>query len=163
MHKLLIAALLFALAPPAHRPAAARTPKPLGCFGADRGAASMDWTAHRRWAQDNAFAAVQHDLRRKTHIVFSCHAFTNANAQDAYADLSTLLAQYVPDTACLGNPSGPGNSDRRVHYRWALHHSRAQMLAELERKTNLAFTCVSGEKINDLFADLSVTLAQYGR
>jgi hypothetical protein len=163
MTRLLIAALLFALATPAHKPTPAPTPKPLGCFGADRGAASMDWNAQARWAQGNSFDAIRHEVLRKTRVVFTCRAVTSANAINAYADLSALIAQYVPDQACLGDPMGPASTDWHVHYRWGLHHSRKQMLAELDRKTGLALTCVSGTKINDLYADLSVTLAQYGR
>src|SRR5262245_36740073 len=97
---LLVVALVVAAAVPC---AAAAAPS---CFGADRGAASVDRAAHEHWARGRTVEDLQAHLDAKIDALFACSAVGVERLAKAFAELATITGRYARSAQCRPNPGG---------------------------------------------------------
>jgi len=129
------------------------------CFGEDRRAASRDWHDHHEWAEHHDASNIKNGLDYKLRALFTCRVPGSDRLNDIYADLSVVIAQYVPNAGCFHGDSGTVSRDRNRHRKWASGKSRSAVLEAIEWKTQAAVDCVDPSRQPDFYADLSVIIA----
>ena len=126
----------------------------------DAGGGSTDRNTHYTWALTHAGQA-KSNLITKMDTLFRCPAMQFNQLADTFANISVIIPNYVTDARCFGGDAGPLNTNRTYHKDWADRQGRADaVLKNLESKTGQAFACVDSSKQVDLFADVSLALAQ---
>ncbi len=131
------------------------------CFD-DPGAASTDRNAHYSWIQQQSASRIGDDLKNKTGILFGCREATNEKLADTFADVSVIIANWVPRASCFGGDEGAASSDWNAHRSWGVGQGRNGMLRNLQGKLAAALNCLNRQQQNGLFADVSVALAKGG-
>ena len=130
-----------------------------GCFGTDAGAASTDWNSHYTWAQKQTSGRLKAGLEDKLGAVFRCSAKTDAQVFDLFADVSVVIARYVPNAACFNGDGGAVAPDPSGHRDWAREKGRMVALDNLKAKAAAALDCLEGSKRASYYADVSVLAA----
>lgn len=130
-----------------------------GCFGSDAGAASTDWNSHYTWAQKQTNGRLKAGLEDKLGAVFRCLAKTDAQVFDLFADISVVIARYVPNAACFNGDGGAVATDLAGHRDWARERGRMVALDNLKAKASVALDCLNGSKRASYYADVSVLAA----
>ena len=151
--RLLLLSCLLALAPFA----AAQNP----CF-TDAGAGSTDWNVHYNWAQSRATGQLKFQLSSKIGTLFRCSSVADAALFDSFADISLLVARYVPGAACFHGDAGVVSSDRGLHRGWAERSGRGPAMTNLQSKVQDAMNCLGRPQQVRFYADVSAAIASTG-
>jgi hypothetical protein len=132
------------------------------CFVADPGAGLTDRNAHYVWIRGQSSTTVESNLKTKAAYLFRCPSLTQDRLSSAFADISIVVAKYVPRAACFGGDAGAVSSDWSGHKTWSQSKGAEEMLGNLQQKISSALRCMDRPRQNSFFADLSVAIAEAG-
>jgi hypothetical protein len=137
------------------------------CFGADKGAASTSKTEHGNWARGQSPQTLIDNLATKIAMVFNCTAVSDAQAVQAFAEASGVVARRlsepvrVKNQSCASGDRGVLEPNDSAHASWARTKKRGEIRDNLIGKIGIALTCLkAGEPQVELFAEISVILAR---
>jgi hypothetical protein len=132
------------------------------CFAADAGAGLTDKNAHYVWAQGQDSATLESNLKTKAAYLFRCPSMTSDRLSAAFADISVIVARYVPNAKCFGGDAGAVSSDWLGHRTWSQSKGAEATLTNLQNKISSALRCMDRPRQNSFFADVSVAIAKAG-
>jgi hypothetical protein len=132
------------------------------CYWPDVNAASPNWNVHYDWALTRGAPELKSNLGRKLGQLFDCVARNAGQLADTFADLSLVVARYVPNVSCFNGDYGVVSSDWSLHRRWAGQRNRDGMRQGTESKIVGAVDCLDRSKHSDYFADLSLIMGRAG-
>lgn len=132
------------------------------CFAGDPRAGSINRATHYSWAKDQTVGRLQGNLNFKLDLLFQCESMNAQRLAERYADVSVVIAGYVPDANCFGGDAGVVNNNASDHKAWGLNQGANGMRENLEWKTGAALKCLVGSRQASFFADVSVALAGGG-
>jgi hypothetical protein len=138
-------------------------PQTAGCFGSDVGAASTNWKGHFDWAHNQTLERLKQGLEWKLASLFQCPSRTDEQIFDAFADISLIVARYVPNAACFKGDSGVVGTDRAGHRSWAKAKGRTAALPALQWKVLAALDCIDRSRQFSYYADVSTSVAVGGQ
>jgi len=128
------------------------------CFGNDVGAGSTERADHLSWASAREAAEVSANLAGKVDALMTCARDDNA-LRAIFADLSVVVALQNLDASCFGGDAGVLIRERQPHLDWAMGQGHTAIADNLRWKIGSAMECVDRPGQDNLFADLSVTIA----
>jgi hypothetical protein len=129
------------------------------CFGNDQGAGSLRRDDHLGWAARQNPQTLAANLRGKIGAVWRCN-LQQGQLANAFADLSVLIPRYVRNPACFNGDTGVLATDWNAHRNWAAQQDVRRLLDNMQWKAASALRCLDANGQAQLFADLSVGLAQ---
>lgn len=132
------------------------------CFAEDPRAGSTNRATHYSWAKDQTVGRLQGNLNFKLDLLFQCKSMNAQRLAERYADVSVIIAGYVPDANCFGGDAGVINNKASDHKAWGLTQGANGMRENLEWKIGAALKCLVGSRQASFFADVSVALAGGG-
>jgi hypothetical protein len=129
------------------------------CFREDLGAASTNWDSHHDWATKQDLQTLKRALNWKLQALFQCSSRTDDQISDAFAQISVIVARYVPNASCFNGNLGAVSTDAGSHRDWAKAKGRTAALADAQTKVLAALSCLDRSKQVSFYADLSVLVA----
>ena len=130
------------------------------CLGRDEGARSSDKNAHYAWAQKHDSPELDENLKYKLGLLFECSSLGADELSSAFADISVLVAKYVPNSNCFNGDTGVSSNDWLAHQRWGQARGRQTMLDNVKWKVSSAMKCLGRSDQVSFFADVSVAIAK---
>ena len=130
------------------------------CLSSDPGASAKDRSVHYSWAQRQTSERLIGNLRSKLGMLFECGRLNDEDLANAFADISVLVARYVPRAECFGGNRGVTDTDRSSHETWALGRGRQQLINDIVSKVSAAMKCLDRNGQVEFFTDVSVVIAQ---
>jgi len=143
--------------------AAAVQARKQNCYWPDVNAASSDRNVHYGWARTREAPELKSNLGRKLGQLFDCVARNAGQLADTFAELSLVVARYVPNVSCFKGDYGVISNDWSLHRRWASQRNRDGMRQGAESKMLAAVDCLDRSRHSDYFADLSLIMGRAGR
>jgi hypothetical protein len=132
------------------------------CLAADPGGAISSRAFHYNWAEEQDSSILNSSLKRRIVLLFECPTVNDDRLVSAFANISVLIAHYVPNAACFNGNRGVIGTDAAAHREWARARSRAVVLNNLQLKVSAAMNCLDRNRLVDFFADVAVVLATSG-
>jgi hypothetical protein len=129
------------------------------CFAEDTRAGSTDRESHYTWAKGQDTATLEANLKHKVDLLFQCSSMDGEKLSDVFADISVIVARYVPDANCFGGDAGVSSTERSGHKTWGLSKGVEGMRENLHWKITSALECMTRSKQISFFADVSVPIA----
>lgn len=129
------------------------------CFAGDPKAGSTDRESHYSWAKGQNAATLEGNLKHKVDLLFQCSSMDGEKLANAFADISVIVARYVPGANCFGGDAGVTSTDWSGHKTWGLSKGVDVMRENLHRKIASALKCTKRTKQSSFFADLSIPIA----
>lgn len=137
-----------------------RNPIPLqNCFAADPGVGSTRRDDHYGWAQRQDSGRLANNLASKIGVLFNCSSVDGEKLVNAFADISVIIANYVPSTGCFAGDRVT-DKNRSAHEAWARTKTRNEMNGNLQWKAAGAIKCLERAAQNDYFTDVSLIVAK---
>ena len=140
-----------------------RRPASAGCFGNNRGAASLNWNDHFNWAKGQNLETLKRDLSTKTRNIFNCAKVSRKNLNGVFADLSHVVGFAAPGPACFDGNRGAASLDFLGHHRWARSQPRDVLRNDIVWKVSSVLSCMNPSLWAKFFAKASVILAKAPR
>ena len=132
------------------------------CFAKDPGAGSTNRETHYSWAEDQTAGRLESNLDSKLDLLFQCKTISTRSLSERFADVSVIIARYVPDASCFGGDAGVVNNSSSDHKAWGLRQGADGMRTNLEWKIASALKCLDRSRQASFYADVSVALAGGG-
>lgn len=132
------------------------------CFAKDPGAGSTNRATHYSWAKDQTASRLEGNLNSKLDLLFQCKTISTRSLSERFADVSVIIARYVPDASCFGGDAGVVNTSSSDHKAWGLSQGADGMRTNLEWKIASALKCLDRSRQASFYADVSVALAGGG-
>jgi hypothetical protein len=129
------------------------------CFASDPAAGSTDRNGHYAWAQKQDAATLKDNLNAKAALLFRCRSMDVDQLSSVFANISVIVARYVPDANCFGGDRGVVNTKWSDHKGWGMSKGANAMLNNLQFKMAAALKCMDRPQQNEFFADVSVAMA----
>jgi hypothetical protein len=129
------------------------------CFAQDAAMASTDRQAHYQWANARDGATLAGHLTEKIALLFTCPAMDVERLSNAFAQMSVIVAQYVPDAHCFGGDAGVVATHPASHKSWGVSKGATGMRENLQWKVAAAFQCLNPTQQAAFYADVSVIVA----
>jgi hypothetical protein len=134
---------------------------PSPCFAEDSGAGLAERAGHFEWAQRQDSATLGKNLSYKAGLLFHCDGLSEDTLATAFADISMVIAKAVPNANCFSGNQAVISTD------WSLHKKafsgdakrKERLLDRLNWKMTAAINCLDRSRQKELFADISVLLA----
>lgn len=129
------------------------------CFARDTRARAQDRQSHYDWAKAQNPATLESDLKNKIDLLFQCSSMDAEALSSTFANISVIIARYVPDANCFGGDAGVASTDWSGHKSWGLSKGVDVMRDNLQWKIALALKCMDRSKQISFYADVSVPIA----
>jgi hypothetical protein len=129
------------------------------CFAADPAAGSTDRNGHFGWAQKQDAATLKDNLNTKAALLFRCRSMNVDQLSSVFANISVIVARYVPEAKCFGGDRGVVSTKWSDHKGWGMSKGADAMLNNLQFKMAAALKCLDRPQQNSFFADVSVAMA----
>jgi hypothetical protein len=130
------------------------------CIQEGSSMASTDRDNHFRWAREHNTQDIETNMRMKLEMLFRCNLLNGNQLANLFADISVAVARNVPNPGCFNGDRGSTGTDRRKHLDWARDKGPQLMLENVEWKVGAALQCTDHDRQAELFADVSVIIAQ---
>ena len=129
------------------------------CFARDPGAGSTNPETHYAWAKSQNVATLEGNLNSKIDLLFRCSTIDPQSLSDAFANVSVIIAKYVPDAKCFGGDAGVVGTVASDHKTWGSSQGANGMRENLEWKIASALKCLDRSRQIAFFVDVSIPIA----
>jgi hypothetical protein len=104
-------------------------------------------------------ATLEANLKDRVALLFRCSSMDAERLSNAFADISVVVARYVPNANCFGGDEGVAAPVWSDHKAWGLSKGVGIMRENLQWKIVSALKCMDHSKQISFFADVSVPIA----
>jgi Caspase domain len=131
----------------------------INCFAQDPGALSTNRETHNTWAKSQSVETLERNLNFKIDTLFQCPSMDAQRLGEAFANVSVIIAKYVPDANCFGGDAGATSTNGADHKAWGVSQGADVMRRNLQWKIAGAMKCLNRSNQVSLFVDVSIPIA----